>query len=237
MRVMLEICVDDIAGIYAALRGGADRLELCAALDLGGLTPSMGMIRHAVATGLPIFVMIRPRAGDFVWSPDEIAAMQADIEAARVAGAAGVVLGANRPDGKLDADVLGLLIGRAGGMGLTLHRSFDVVPDQFDALETAIDLGFERILTSGGARTAIEGVVQLQALMDHARGRISIMPGSGIAAETISSLEHLPLKEVHASCRSVTVGSGKQVALGFAPAVSQKADVSRIRALRRALRT
>lgn len=235
MTILLEICVDDIPGIHAALRGGADRLELCSALDLGGLTPSLGMIRHAVATGLPTFVMIRPRAGDFVWSPDEIAAMQSDIEAAHAAGATGVVLGASLPDGRLDCDVLGLLIGQASGMGLTLHRCFDVVPDQIEALEMAIDLGFDRILTSGGARMAVEGATRLAQLFDHAQRRITIIPGSGISAETISRLRHLPLTEVHASCRSATVLSGKEVALGFAPAIAQRADVSRIRALRRAL--
>lgn len=89
MTVLLEIRVEDVAGVRAALTGGADRLELCSALDLGGLTPSPGLMRHAVATGLPVMVMIRPRAGDFIWSPDEVAVMQADIDAARRAGAAG----------------------------------------------------------------------------------------------------------------------------------------------------
>lgn len=235
MTVLVEICVEDVAGVRAALKGGADRIELCSALDLGGLTPSVGLMRHAVATGLPVVAMIRPRAGDFVWSPDEIAVMQVDIETARAAGVAGVVLGASRPDGRLDGDVLGLLIGRAGGLATTLHRCFDLTPDPFDALETAVELGFQRILTSGGAVSAREGAGLLAALMARAAGRIVIMPGAGIGPETVAELAHLPLREVHASCRSVEVGAGRGVTLGFSPAVLRKTDAARIRALRQAL--
>jgi copper homeostasis protein len=235
MTVLVEICVDDVAGIRAALKGGADRIELCSALDLGGLTPSAGLMRHAVATGLPVMAMIRPRAGDFVWSPDEIAVMQADIETARAAGVAGVVLGASRPDGRLDADVLGLLIGRAAGMVTTLHRCFDLTPDPVEALETAVDLGFRRILTSGQAQVANEGAGLLAALMGRAAGRIIIMPGAGIRAETVDGLRHLPLGEIHASCRSANAGAGRGILLGFSPAVEQRTDAARIRALRQAL--
>lgn len=235
MTVLLEVCVDDVAGVRACLKGGADRIELCSALDLGGLTPSVGLMRHASATGLPIVAMIRPRAGDFVWSPDELAVMQADIESARSLGVMGVALGASRPDGRLDADILGLLIGRAGGMGLTLHRCFDLTPDPFEALETAIDLGFQRILTSGGKQTAHEGADLIAALITRAMGRIIIMPGAGIRPETVGKIRHLPLQEVHASCRSVEVATGRVVSLGFSPPVVQKTDASRIRALRQAL--
>lgn len=235
MTVLVEICVDDVAGVRAALKGGADRIELCSALDLGGLTPSAGLMRHAVASGLPVMAMIRPRAGDFVWSPDEIAVMQADIETARAAEVAGVVLGASRPDGRLDGDVLGLLIGRAAGMVATLHRCFDLTPDPFEALETAVELGFRRILTSGQAPTATEGAGLLAALMNRAAGRIIIMPGAGIRAETVDGLKHLALSEIHASCRSAKPGMGRGVSLGFSPAVEQRTDAARIRALRQAL--
>ncbi|MCU0901031.1 MAG: copper homeostasis protein CutC [Cypionkella sp.] len=235
MSVLVEVCVDTAEGLAEAIRGGAGRIELCAGLDLGGLTPSVGMMRRAAGAGVPIFAMIRPRAGNFVWSPDEIALMEADIEAAHRAGMQGVVLGASRPDGRLDTDVLGLLIGRAAGMGLTLHRCFDLVPDPATALEQAIDLGFDRILTSGGALTAPAGAARLQQLMRQAQDRIIIMPGAGISAETIGALRHLPLREIHASCSVAVMSSGPLVEFGFAARVGRRTDGARLRDLRAAL--
>ena len=186
MSVLVEVCVDTTEGLAEAVRGGAGRIELCSALDLGGLTPSVGMMQRAAGAGVPIYAMIRPRTGDFVWSPDEIALMETDIEAAYRAGLQGVVLGASRPDGRLDTDVLGLLIARASNMGLTLNRCFDLVPDFSDALEQAVELGFHRVLTSGGEKRAAEGTDRLASLMAQARGRIVVMPGGGISAETLA---------------------------------------------------
>ena len=234
-RVVIEVCVDTAEGLAEAIRGGAGRIELCSALELGGLTPSVGMMRRAAGSGVPVFAMIRPRAGDFVWSPDEIAVMEADLAAARAAGLQGVVLGASRPNGDLDLDVLGLLIGHAEGMDLTLHRCFDLVPDQMAALEQAIDLGFQRILTSGGALSVTEGADRIAALMAQARERIIIMPGSGVSAEAASILRRLDPIEVHASCSISEVGSGRAVDFGFAPRVAQRTDASRVRSLRAAL--
>ncbi len=235
MSVLVEVCVDTTEGLAEAIRGGAGRIELCSSLDLGGLTPSVGMMRRAAGSGVPVFAMIRPRAGNFLWSPDEMAVMEADVHAARDAGLQGVVLGASQPDGRLDVDVLGLLIGHAGGMGLTLHRCFDLVPDPFEALEQAIDLGFQRILTSGGAKKAADGVGQIEALMAQAKGRIVIMPGSGVSAEAIAILRRLAPQEVHSSCAVSVVGSGKAVDFGFAPRVGQHTDANRVRELRAAL--
>ena len=235
MSVLVEVCVDTTEGLAEAIRGGAGRIELCSALDLGGLTPSVGMMRRAAGSGVPVFAMIRPRAGDFVWSPDEMAVMEQDIEAARLAGLQGVVLGASRPDGRLDTDVLDLLIRRAGDMSRTLHRCFDLVPDPLQALEQAIDLGFARILTSGGQKTAAEGAAQIATLLDRARGRIIILPGSGIRAGTIGPLRRLPLSEVHSSCSVPALGSGKAVDFGFAPRVGRRTDANQVRELRAAL--
>jgi len=235
MTVLVEVCVDSTEGLAEAIRSGAGRIELCAALDLGGLTPSVGMMRRAAGAGVPIYAMIRPRPGHFVWSPDEIALMETDIEAAHRAGLQGVVLGASRPDGRLDTDMLGLLIGRAAGMGLTLNRCFDLVPDFSEALEQAIDLGFHRVLTSGGERTAAEGAVRLSRLMAQAGGRIIIMPGSGVSAETLLPFHGLPLHEIHASCSTPVIDSGRVVDFGFAARVGRRTDGSRLRDLRAAL--
>lgn len=235
MTVLVEVCVDTAEGLAEAIRGGAGRIELCSALELGGLTPSVGMMRRAAGAGVPIFAMIRPRSGNFVWSPDEIALMETDIEAAHRAGMQGVVLGASRPDGRLDTDVLGLLIGRAAGMGLTLNRCFDLVPDFSVALGQAIDLGFDRVLTSGGERTAVEGVDRLRRLINLAGDRITVMPGSGISAESVAQLQGLDLREVHASCSVPVAGSGREVDFGFGPRVGRRTDGARLRDLRAAL--
>lgn len=234
--MIIEVCVDSVEGLAAARAGGADRIELCAALGLGGLTPSTGFMRLAAAAGVPVHAMIRPRAGGFCYSEQEVAVMSADIATARACGMAGVVFGANLPDGRLDSAVLAHLIAQAKGMSLTLHRSFDLVPDMAEALETAVALGFHRILTSGGAVTAVAGIDRLVQMKALAAGRIIILPGAGITAETISGLAGLQPEEVHASCSSPRVVAGRSVDLGFGPGVERVTDAARVRALRDALR-
>jgi copper homeostasis protein len=200
--ILLEVCVDNAAGLSAAVEGGADRIELCSALELGGLTPSFGLMKLAARQPLPVYAMIRPRAGDFVFDANDLAVMRDDIAIAREAGLVGVVLGASQEDGQLDADLLSTLVDHSYGLGLTLHRAFDCAGPNFaDAVETAIELGFERILTSGGATNAIGGLPVLERLFEQAKGRISVMPGAGINAENATLLKrNLPLKEVHGSC-------------------------------------
>lgn len=234
MTRTLEVCVDDAWGLHAACAGGADRIELCSALSVGGLTPSAGLMALAATLHIPSYAMIRPRAGDFVFRPEEIDIILCDIDASRRAGLAGVVLGASLPDGSLDMNILKRLIDRASGLGLTLHRAFDLVPDQEQALEQAIDLGFERILTSGGARSAPAGREALVRLATCARGRISIMPGSGIAPANIADLlDGLAVSEVHASCSRVeTAQDQRLVALGFLPASYRRTDEQTVRALK-----
>ena len=234
--MLIEVCVDSIAGLEAAVAGGADRIELCAALEVGGLTPSVGLMRVAAGCGVPVYAMIRPRAGDFVFSAAEVAVMLADIDAALQAGLAGVVLGASLPDGRLDQAVLQRLVGRAQGMGLTLHRAFDLVPDLRAAVEVAVGLGFERILTSGQAVSAVAGVDVLAQVFALAAGRISVMPGAGIAAETVGVLaDRLPLREVHGSCSVAVPGVGRVQALGFNGPGLRQTEAGRVRALRAAL--
>ena len=161
-RVLVEVCLDSAEGLAEAVAGGADRIELCAALAVGGLTPSAGLMQAAARCPVPVLAMIRPRAGDFVFSPAEVAIMLADIAAARAAGLAGVVLGASLPGGRLDRAILARLTDAASGLDLTLHRAFDLVPDIAPAIELAADLGFRRILTSGQAATAAEGRAGLE---------------------------------------------------------------------------
>ena len=200
-RVILEVCVDTPAGLAAAIKGGADRIELCSSLALQGLTPAPGLIAQAARASIPIYPMIRPRQGDFQYGPVELDAMRRDIDAVRAAGLAGVVLGANRASGELDAEALAMLVAHAAGLGVTLHRAFDLVPDPAAGLETAIALGFERVLTSGAAQTAMAGAELIAAMMAQAGGRIVILAGGGVNPANVAELvARTGVREVHSSC-------------------------------------
>ncbi|MDR6625896.1 copper homeostasis protein CutC [Caulobacter segnis] len=200
-RPLLEVCVDDAGGLAAARRGGADRIELCSALALDGLTPSTGLMQIASTLDRPVYAMIRPRGGDFVFSDADADIMLRDIDAARAAGLPGVVLGANRPSGELDAGVLTRLCRHAAGLGMTLHRSIDLVPDPIEAVDLAAELGFERILTSGGAETAENGADRIARMVARAGKRLSIMAGSGVTpANAPDILSRTGVRELHGSC-------------------------------------
>ena len=219
--LLLEVCVDTPTGLMAAIGAGADRIELCAALSLSGLTPAPGLMALAAKQPRPIYAMIRPRAGDFVYGALDLDAMRGDIDAARGFGLAGVVLGASSPSGALDEDILLRLVEHAAGLGLTLHRAFDLVPDFETALERAIGLGFERVLTSGGEKTAILGAERIAALVAQAQGRIAVMAGSGLNADNVAALiGRTGVREVHASCGgpAPTEGNQRARALDFIPA-------------------
>lgn len=199
---MLEVCVDTFEGAVAAVMGGAARIELCSSLSEGGLTPSVGLMRAAARLPVPTYAMIRPRSGLFHFSEAEMQIMLADIAAAREAGLAGVVLGVQGPDGELDVAMLGRMAAAAGDLGRTLHRVIDVVPDPLVALEQAADLGFERVLTSGAAPFAPDGVGLITEMVIRADGRIGVMPGCGLTAENVAGvLAATGAGEVHAACR------------------------------------
>lgn len=236
--MILEVCVDGPEGLKAAADGGADRVELCSALALGGLTPQPGLLRVANDLDMPSVAMIRPRAGDFIWTPAEVAFMQADIELMQNMGVIGVVLGASRPDGRLDVDVLRkLLEGVDEGREAVLHRAFDLTPDPFEALEIAIALGFDRILTSGGAVRAVDALRLLSMLHERARDRITILPGSGITPDNLGTLlAALPVQEIHASCAREIPQPREAVALGFAAPTRKETDAGLVRAMRQAMR-
>lgn len=235
MGLTLEVCVDCADGLEAAVAGGADRIELCSALSLGGLTPSPGLMVQAAGCGVPVLAMIRPRAGGFVFSPAEEAGMLGDIAAARAVGLAGVVLGASLPDGSLDGAMLRRLVQAVKGMDLTLHRAFDLVPDRAAALELAVGLGFSRVLTSGGAMAAVDGLEELIALKAQAAGRIGILPGSGIRVANAGCFASAGFEEVHASCATETATDPAALRMGFSLPVSRRTDAETVRALKAAI--
>ncbi|WP_455854235.1 copper homeostasis protein CutC [Ensifer canadensis] len=230
----LEVCVDDADGLAAAIEGGADRIELCAALSVGGLTPTAGLMALAGPPRVPVYAMIRPRPGDFVFSAADLDMMRRDIDTVRDAGLAGVVLGASLADGQLDAPMLRKLTGHAAGLGLTLHRAFDLVSDFKDAIELAVELGFERILTSGGAKSAPQAIEKLAELVELASGRLSIMPGSGVTLDTVGALlARLPVSEVHSSCSvRQPAHDPRLVEMGFVTEDRRRTDVATVQAMK-----
>lgn len=206
-NITFEVCVDTIKGAIDAVENGVDRLELCDALGIGGTTPSAGLMKRTAKLGVPIYAMIRPRGGDFIFNFEDMDVMLHDIDRCRHYGMAGIVIGATHENGALDTTKLSRLIEQAGDMGVTLHRAFDVTPDTSEALEQAIDLGIERILTSGQRETALEGVLKIKSVIDEAAGRISIMPCSKINPPNVESLfKIIKVTEIHSSCRTL-VGS------------------------------
>ena len=213
----LEIAVESAAGIIAC-RGLADRIELCAGLDVGGLTPDIGLMGFAAASGLETHVLIRPGSGDFTMTAEDVAIARQSIVAARELGLAGIVIGAER-DGRLDVPALKAMMSAAEGMHVALHRVIDVLPDPISAVETAIALGFQRILTSGGAARAVDGIETLNAMQAHSAGRIEIMAGGGISASTLPTLmRETAITSFHASCRRSDPVPPKYGALGFGAA-------------------
>jgi copper homeostasis protein len=187
--MICEICVDSVAGVRAAKAARAHRVELCADLLEGGITPSLGMIRQArKVPGIDLNVMIRPRGGDFLFDEDEFAAMRADIETAKAEGANGVVIGLLTAAGEIDVDRTRDLVALARPLSVTFHRGFDVAAEPFGALETLIELGVDRVLTSGQEPTVLEGLPLIVELMKRAGDRIVIMPGGGITARNIERI-------------------------------------------------
>jgi copper homeostasis protein len=181
--VIFEVCVDSVAGVRAAKAAGAHRVELCGDLLEGGTTPSRGMIRQArTIMGIGLNVMIRPRGGDFLFDDDEFAIMEADIDAAKAEGAEGIVIGLLTADGSVDAERVRALIAQARPMSVTFHRAFDMTPLPFEALETLVALGVDRVLTSGQEASVLEGLPLIAELVQRAGRRIIVMPGGGITA-------------------------------------------------------
>ena len=200
MDVILEIACGSITDALIAATG-ADRLELCSALEVGGLTPSLGTALEAHATlAVPFVAMVRPRAGDFVCSAAELKVMERDAALLLEAGASGIVFGCLTKDGDVDVSACRRLVAVAGEAETVFHRAFDETRAWSQALDALIDLGVSRVLTSGGAPTALEGVARIRALVERADGRIEILPGGGIREHTVEAVV------VQTGCNQVHLG-------------------------------
>jgi len=239
-RFLLEIAANSLDSAHAAQAGGADRIELCSALELGGLTPSAGLVEQVQAQiTLPVMVLIRPRAGDFVYSAAEHATMLADIAWCRRARVAGVVLGALTADAEVDVARCRELVDAAGDLDVVFNRAIDVSCDLSRSLEAVINLGCMRVLSSGGATSAMHGAARLRGLVDQARGRIVIMPGAGIDANTVAALRSVTgAHEFHASAKRVLPTRTRQAAaaaLGM-EAGEWRSDAEQVSQLVQALR-
>ncbi|WPR75853.1 copper homeostasis protein CutC [Algoriphagus sp. NG3] len=204
MKITLESPVFNVEAALDAAEFGVDRLELCANFPEGGETPSAGMLKFLkTEIDIPVFVMIRPRGGDFAYSQKELMVMKRDIELLGEQGADGFVFGVLDRNGMVDSDSCKSLLRAAAGKPCTFHRAFDVSADYFDSLERIISCGFDRILTSGGKNSVTEGMGTIRELMLKAQHRISIMPGGGTKPEHVTELKKTGyLKEVHASCKT-----------------------------------
>lgn len=200
-HVVIEAAVESVADAVAAARGGADRLGLCAALDLGGLTPSLGaFLEVRAAAALPVVVTVRPRPGDFVMDDDEVRVMARDIDAFRPHRPAGFVFGCLSADGLVNADQCRRLMDAAGGVPCVFHRAFDRCPYPSGAVDTLADLGFLRLLTSGREDTALAGAAGIAATRTHAAGRVQVLPCGRVRADTVADLVRLTgCDQVHGS--------------------------------------
>ncbi len=205
-KVLVEVCANSVTSALAAQKGGASRVELCQNLKEGGTTPSFGEILMArKLLYIDLYVLIRPRGGDFLYTDLEFEIMQKDVEQCINLGCDGIVIGILNKDGSVDIKRNGMLINMAekAGLGITFHRAFDMCADMHYALENLIELGCERILTSGGMPKAYAGLENLKRLIDKANNRIIIMPGSGINEENAKEIVNFTgASEIHLSARS-----------------------------------
>ena len=235
-RLLLEIAAGSLESALAAQAGGADRVELCGSLDGGGITPSFGMIAVArERLRIPLHVLIRPRAGDFVYSPAELESMHRDIEACVRLGCDGVVIGVLDADGAADVAGCRALVAAAGKMGVTFHRAFDCVADRRAALDAVVALGCERILTSGGEDAAEQGAAVIATDIAHAAGRIALMPGAGLNPANIAVMALATgAREFHASAREFLPGIGREGPAGLARGHWRSSEAV-VRRLRQAL--
>ncbi len=235
MTIQMELIASDADAVRVAASIGARRVELCSALALGGLTASAGTIAdvvEAAAGAVEVHALIRSRAGGFRYDADEIRVMTRDIELAVAAGVDGVVVGALGDDGLFDEHAMRGFIAAAGGASVAAHRAIDVATDRAQALEQLIDFGIVRVLTSGGAPTALEGANGLRAMVAQANGRIDIMAGSGVSAGTVAEIMATGVQSVHFSAKRLVhdvsgISMGAASSEGLGPFEKVDADEAR----------
>ena len=240
--IKLEVCCDSLDSVLSAVRGGASRIELCSALTEGGLTPSVGMVREALRiSSVPINVLIRPRGGDFLYSPAEWQAMQEDVAAMRDLGVHGVVIGGLLADGRIDEEHTAQLVEQAGSLSVTFHRALDMSSDPEAGIASLCEMGVHRLLTSGMAATALEGVARILQWQQQFGERLILMPGCGVNSTNVAEIvRRTGATEVHASAKQL-VQSGMlfrrdDVKMGsanrdeFARYVTDESEVRKIRA-------
>ena len=197
--VRCEVCVEGVPGALAAAEGGAHRIELCAGLVEGGTTPSLGALGVVLErVRIDTTVLVRPRGGDFLYTPEEMEVMIRDVRSIRDAGAFGIAIGALARDGGVDEEAMAAVMEAAGPMSVTFHRAFDMARDPWRTLDTLVELGVDRILTSGLEKSVPEGTDLIRGLVSAAGGRISIMPGGGIRRENVAGIvRETGVREVH----------------------------------------
>lgn len=244
-EVVVEVAVDSVQGVCAATEGGADRIELCSALELGGLTPSAGLCARArAATALPIFAILRLRPGDFSLDADDLTLLVREMEELRRLGVDGFVCGALTPDGAVDVHATRELLAAASPSGFTFHRAFDVARDLDAALDSLCALGVPRVLSSGGEFDAARGAHKLAALVERADRRISIMAGGGVRHGNVRAIvAGSGVREVHLSAARIADGPmrwrGARMVFdvpGRDPFTRRETSADEVRALREALR-
>lgn len=221
--ILIEVCVDSVASAVAAERGGARRVEVCSNLLEGGVTPSAGLIEMVRArTAIGLQVMIRPRGGDFCYTPEEFETMRYDVLVAKKLGADGVVFGILNPTGSVDVERTRQLVDLARPLNVTFHRAFDTAADLFRAMEDVCATGTDRLLTSGGQQTAAQAIPSIARLVEAARGRIAIMAGGGIDDHNAASIiEQTGVREIHVGLRSpvasLMLHRNPQLSMGTVP--------------------
>jgi len=199
--MILEIACNNLDSVATAAANGADRIELFSNIHEGGVTPSLGTMKGAVAYGLPVYAMIRPRGGHFCYSPREVELLKWDIDSAHEAGVHGIVFGALTAQGEIDRALCEMLLSY-WGKPTTFHRAFDLLGSPFTALDQLIEMGFERVLTSGGAASALEGIAVIESLVAASKGRLQILAGAGINRGNVAAFSNIAgLEGVHTTAK------------------------------------
>lgn len=205
--VKVEVCAFSLESCLNAERAGAHRIELCSGPGEGGTTPSSGLVSLVkTKVSIPVYAMIRPRGGDFVYDEMELETMLSEIDALKKIGVDGVVMGALRPDGTVDQELMKLLVEAAHPLGITFHRAFDVTSDPYRTMDFLVDLGIERILTSGLEANVDAGMGMLKKLVAYAKGRIEIMAGGGVRPSNVAELIGVGVDCIHLTAKSFRQG-------------------------------